>query len=105
MTSAEVERAIMPSSVDLPTPEPAKMPRRWPRPQGTSASIARTPSDDALLDRAGAPSGRGGGSDRGQRELPAGGVAAGVDRAAEAVEHPAEQLVATAHAELRAGGA
>ena len=24
----------MPSSVDLPTPEPAKMPRRWPRPHG-----------------------------------------------------------------------
>ena len=34
----------MPSSEDLPTPEPAKMPRRWPRPQGTRASSARTPS-------------------------------------------------------------
>src|SRR4051812_36517505 len=45
LISAEVERAIMPSSDDLPTPEPAKMPRRWPRPQGTSASSARTPSD------------------------------------------------------------
>ncbi len=44
-TSAFVERAIMPSSEDLPTPEPAKMPRRWPRPQGTRASRARTPSD------------------------------------------------------------
>ncbi len=27
-TEALVERAIMPSSEDLPTPEPAKMPRR-----------------------------------------------------------------------------
>ena len=45
LISAEVERAIMPSSEDLPTPEPAKMPRRWPRPQGTSASRARTPRD------------------------------------------------------------
>ena len=34
LTSAVVERAIMPSSDDLPTPEPAKMPRRWPRPHG-----------------------------------------------------------------------
>ena len=45
LISAEVDRAIMPSSDDLPTPEPAKMPRRWPRPQGTSASRARTPRD------------------------------------------------------------
>ncbi len=43
LTSAVVERAIMPSSEDLPTPEPAKMPRRWPRPQGTRVSSARTP--------------------------------------------------------------
>src|SRR3954471_5665717 len=45
LISSEVERAIMPSSEDLPTPEPAKMPRRWPRPHGTSASSARTPSE------------------------------------------------------------
>ncbi len=43
LTSASVERAIIPSSDDLPTPDPAKMPRRWPRPQGTSASSERTP--------------------------------------------------------------
>ena len=43
-TCALVERAIMPSREDLPTPEPAKMPRRWPRPHGTRASSARTPS-------------------------------------------------------------
>src|SRR5919198_170456 len=40
LMSAVVERAIMPSSDDLPTPEPAKMPRRWPRPQGTMPSSA-----------------------------------------------------------------
>src|SRR3954470_2878839 len=43
LMSAVVERAIMPSSDDLPTPEPAKMPRRWPRPQGTMPSRTRTP--------------------------------------------------------------
>src|ERR1700729_3257557 len=43
LTCAEVDRAIMPISEDLPTPEPAKMPRRWPRPHGTSVSSARTP--------------------------------------------------------------
>ena len=36
-------RAIMPSSVLLPTPEPAKMPTRWPWPSVSSPSIARTP--------------------------------------------------------------
>ena len=30
---ASVPRAIIDSRVDLPTPEPAKMPSRWPRPQ------------------------------------------------------------------------
>src|SRR3954471_2669705 len=44
LMSADVERAIIPSSEDLPTPEPAKMPSRWPRPEGTSESSARTPS-------------------------------------------------------------
>ena len=43
LISADVERAIIPSSDDLPTPEPAKMPRRCPRPHGTSESRARTP--------------------------------------------------------------
>ena len=93
LTSADVERAIMPSSDDLPTPEPAKMPSRWPRPQGTSASSARTPSDDALVDararaadRAARP--RPGAQRVGRRSGPA------VERAAEAVEHAAEQVVA-----------
>ncbi len=36
-------RAIIDSRLDLPTPEPAKMPSRWPRPHGTSVSSARTP--------------------------------------------------------------
>ena len=42
-TSAAEPRAIMPSRVDLPMPEPANRPRRWPRPTGMNASIARTP--------------------------------------------------------------
>ena len=42
-TSAAVPRAIMPSSVLLPTPLPPNRPMRWPRPQVSSASMARTP--------------------------------------------------------------
>ena len=59
LMSAEVDRAIMPSSDDLPTPEPAKMPRRWPRPHGTSESSARTPSVTRSVMR-GRSSGEGG---------------------------------------------
>ena len=33
-TAASVPRAIIDSRLDLPTPEPANMPRRWPRPHG-----------------------------------------------------------------------
>jgi len=40
-TSALVCLAICDISTDLPTPGPAKMPIRWPRPQVCSASIAR----------------------------------------------------------------
>ena len=43
LTSACAWRAIMPSSVLLPTPEPAKMPMRWPRPTVSTPSSARTP--------------------------------------------------------------
>jgi len=43
LMSASVLRAIMPRRVDLPTPEPAKMPMRWPRPMGIMPSMARTP--------------------------------------------------------------
>ncbi len=59
LTWAEVERAIIPRREDLPTPEPAKMPRRCPRPQGTSASKARTPSETRSVIR-GRVSGSGG---------------------------------------------
>ena len=46
-TSAAQPRAIMPRRVDLPTPEPAKRPSRWPRPAGMKVSIARTPVGSA----------------------------------------------------------
>ena len=49
----------MPSSDDLPTPEPAKTPRRWPRPHGTSVSSARTPRSSRSVMRL-RPSGAGG---------------------------------------------
>jgi hypothetical protein len=44
-SSADVPRVIMLISVDLPTPEPEKMPMRCPRPHGTSVSSTRMPSD------------------------------------------------------------
>ena len=44
MTSASAPRASMDMMVDLPTPEPAKTPRRWPRAQGVKTSMAFTPS-------------------------------------------------------------
>ena len=90
LTSALVPRAIMPSSVLLPTPEPAKMPRRWPRPHGMRASIARTPSGQRLADRRPARARRAGAASIGRRASTGRGGQA-VDRAAEAVEHPAEQ--------------
>ena len=42
-TSAELCRTMVPNSVLLPTPDPPKMPIRWPRPQGSNESIARMP--------------------------------------------------------------
>ena len=50
-TSASDPRAIIPIRVDLPTPEPANKPRRWPRPSGTKASMARTPVAKVVLIR------------------------------------------------------
>ena len=43
-TSASVKRVIMPSRTDLPTPEPAMMPRRWPQPMLSRELITRTPT-------------------------------------------------------------
>ena len=44
LTSALVLRAIMPMSVDFPTPDPAMMPTRWPLPRVRRPFIARTPT-------------------------------------------------------------
>ena len=90
LTSADVDRAIMPSSEDLPTPEPAKMPRRWPRPQGTSASSARTPEADAVGDprarqRVRRRAGRSARHEHARRRvgMPSSGLPEAVDHAAE----------------------
>src|SRR4029077_3205717 len=40
---ASTLRASIDSSTDLPTPEPAKMPSRWPRQQVRNVFSARTP--------------------------------------------------------------
>ena len=101
LTEALVERAIMPSSEDLPTPEPAKMPRRWPRPQGTRPSSARTPSATRSLmrGRSSAPGGR-----RSVERAPARRwCLATVERGAQAVDHAPEQTFADGHAKGRAG--
>jgi hypothetical protein len=51
-TSASLLRATIDSRLDLPTPEPAKMPRRCPRPTGTRVSSARTPRASGVSTRA-----------------------------------------------------
>jgi hypothetical protein len=43
LTSAAVWRAIIPRSTDLPTPEPAMTPTRWPLPVVSMPLIARMP--------------------------------------------------------------
>ena len=48
-TSASVKRVIMPRSTDLPTPEPAMIPRRWPQPMLSSELITRTPTSSGSV--------------------------------------------------------
>ena len=52
MASALELRASIASKVDLPTPEPAKMPMRWPWQQVVKALIARTPRSSLAPTRA-----------------------------------------------------
>ena len=49
--SASVYRAIMPSSTDFPTPEPAMMPIRCPRPQVRQELIDLIPTSSGCLIR------------------------------------------------------
>ncbi len=51
VTSASVLRVIMPISVLLPTPDPPKMPTRWPRPTVSMPSMARMPVPSGVADR------------------------------------------------------
>ena len=92
---ASAPRAIIPSSVDFPTPLPAKMPRRWPRPIGVKTSIARTPVWNGRLICC-RSSGFGGRFFR-PRVNSRPERAALVDRLAEPVDHAAEQAVADRH--------
>ena len=92
--------AIMPRSTLLPTPEPAKMPSRWPRPQVSIASITWTPVARASRIR---------GRSTRRRRLAVERHAAeehrlrpAVDRAAVGVDHAAQQAAAAAE---RAGRA
>ena len=79
----------MPSSVLLPTPLPPKRPMRWPRPQVSSASMARTPVPIGVDDRIARER-----VERRRIERRVGLAAQraeAVERTAEAVEHAAEQ--------------
>ncbi len=49
VTSASVLRVIMPISVLLPTPDPPKIPTRWPSPVVSSASTTRMPVPSGVL--------------------------------------------------------
>ena len=88
-SSAAVPRASIPSRVLLPTPEPAKIPTRCPRPSVRKPSIARTP--------VGSGSAMGVAVERVRRLGVAGDPAdavwrlSAVDRTAKAVEHPPEE--------------
>ena len=101
-TSALVDRAIIPISEDLPTPEPAKMPRRWPRPHGTSVSSARTPRPTRSSDPRPRQRVRRRRRSSTRHGTPDGGAEA-VQRIAEPVDHAAEQRLADRDAERRAG--
>src|SRR3989304_3591217 len=77
----------MPSRTDLPTPDPANRPMRWPRPTVSRPLIARTPTSSGFW--GGSPPRRvcGGGSRRGPE--PRGG-----GRPPRAMEDAPEQAVA-----------
>ena len=88
-TSAATLRASIDSSTDLPTPEPAKMPMRWPRQQVMKVLSARTPRSSGAPTRRRACAGGGalrkriGRRPRRQRALAVDRLAHGVDHAAE----------------------
>ena len=100
-TDAVVARAIDPRSVDLPTPEPAKIPSRCPRPQGTSASRARTPSSSRSLMR-GRSIGEGGEPATARRRPPsmAGPPSIGPSQP---VQHPSQERISDRHPKRVAG--
>ena len=50
--SKPLHPASMPSMVDLPTPDPAKMPIRWPAQSGVKMSMRRTPLFSGFFTRA-----------------------------------------------------
>ena len=80
----------MPSTVLLPTPLPAKMPTRWPRPSVSSVSMARTPLRARRRSCPGAEDSAA--ADTASICTPCGASGALVDRHAEAVDHAAQQL-------------
>ena len=102
LTSASAWLAIMPRRVDLPTPLPAKMPRRWPRPHGTKVSSGLDAGAEDLADALALQG-------MGRLEVQ-GDVLGGLDgalfveRIAESVKHTALQLLADGDAQGGAEG-
>ena len=88
LTSAEVPRAIMPSSMLLPTPGIAKTPIFWPTPSVISPLTARTPTSSWVSVSPRAIGSSGGGSS--SIGSPVGGNRLAVERTAEPVEHAAQ---------------
>ena len=84
----------MPSVTLLPTPEPEKMPIRWPRPQVSRPSIARTPVESGVSIRG--RSVAGGGAPASGRPLGQHGRRAMVDGSSAGVDHAAQQFRADA---------
>ena len=100
LTSALVYRAIMPSVVDLPTPEPAMMPTRWPLPRVSRPLTERMPTSRGSLMR-GRSRGLGGSRCRGGVVVGQDGPLA-VQGLAKGVHGPAEQF--KAHRDMGRGG-
>ena len=95
-------RAIMPSNTDLPTPEPANRPTRWPLPMVLNPSMARMPVTMGSADAA-AVQGIGGivvdAPGFGQQDGPL-----PVDRFPEPVDDAAQERLAHAHGKDASGG-
>ena len=99
-TFASVPRAIIDRSDDFPTPDPAKMPNRWPLPHGIRPSSTRTPRGSCSLT---IPLRSGWGTPL-HADLEPAQSRSPVHRAAQAVQHAPEEPVTDEDRERPADG-